>query len=364
MRDIAWPYRHMPGRWLVVGVAVVAARARARHERAGRAGRGRARRLGRSPRCAGWGLVVLWCGALVASGRSSSTRHGPRRRSRTAFAWPADSLLGAPAPLRRAGGSRWRRGDRRSASPSTAAILTVSVAFVALVACRSVYPARRPARTLPFAGMRAVTLPIQVGPSTITMNRDDRFVVCQPDGRIERLAEEGFFARDTRFVSGYEVFLNGQRPALLNASPVAVLLVALRIHQPGAARPRRRRAPSQPGPAHRPDGLGRRPRGLRPRQLRPAAGPPDDRDRDRVRLRRHLRRQGRPARPPRRDQRALVPLERASSGRPTSIASSSASWSSRRTARTARRSSPTAGSCSSPRSRPRASGTPACAGCR
>jgi glycogen debranching enzyme len=65
-----------------------------------------------------------------------------------------------------------------------------------------------------------VTLPIQVGPTTITMNRDDRFVVCQPDGRIERLAEEGFFARDTRFVSGYDVFLNGQRPALLNASPV------------------------------------------------------------------------------------------------------------------------------------------------
>jgi glycogen debranching enzyme len=65
-----------------------------------------------------------------------------------------------------------------------------------------------------------VTLPIQVGPSTITMNRDDRFVVCQPDGRIERLAEEGFFARDTRFVSGYELFVNGQRPLLLNASPV------------------------------------------------------------------------------------------------------------------------------------------------
>jgi glycogen debranching enzyme len=65
-----------------------------------------------------------------------------------------------------------------------------------------------------------VTLPIQVGPSTITMNRDDRFVVCQPDGRIERQAEEGFFARDTRFVSGYDLFVNGQRPLLLNASPV------------------------------------------------------------------------------------------------------------------------------------------------
>jgi len=64
-----------------------------------------------------------------------------------------------------------------------------------------------------------VTLPIQVGPSTITMNRDDRFVVCQPDGRIERLAEEGFFARDTRFVSGYEVFLNGQ---LIRTIPVSL----------------------------------------------------------------------------------------------------------------------------------------------
>jgi glycogen debranching enzyme len=65
-----------------------------------------------------------------------------------------------------------------------------------------------------------VTLPIQVGPSTITMNRDDRFVVCQPDGRIERQAEEGFFARDTRFVSGYDLFFNGERPLLLNSSPV------------------------------------------------------------------------------------------------------------------------------------------------
>ena len=81
-----------------------------------------------------------------------------------------------------------------------------------------------------------MTLPIQVRPSTITMNRDDRFVVCQPDGRIERLAEEGFFARDTRFVSGYEVFLNGQRPALQRLAG-AVLLIALRVHQPRAAGP-------------------------------------------------------------------------------------------------------------------------------
>jgi glycogen debranching enzyme len=65
-----------------------------------------------------------------------------------------------------------------------------------------------------------VTLPIQVGPSTITINRDDRFVVCQPDAQIDPGAQEGFFARDTRFVSSYEVFLNGRRPVLLDSSPV------------------------------------------------------------------------------------------------------------------------------------------------
>ncbi len=65
-----------------------------------------------------------------------------------------------------------------------------------------------------------MTLPIQVGPATITINRDDRVVVCGPDGRISEGAEEGFFARDTRFVSGYGLWINGRRPILLNSSPI------------------------------------------------------------------------------------------------------------------------------------------------
>src|SRR5690242_1761594 len=40
------------------------------------------------------------------------------------------------------------------------------------------------------------------------------------DGRIRQDADEGFFARDTRFVCDYDVFLNGQRPMLLDASTV------------------------------------------------------------------------------------------------------------------------------------------------
>ena len=65
-----------------------------------------------------------------------------------------------------------------------------------------------------------MTFPIQVGPSTITMNRDDRVLVCQPDATIAGLGDDGFFTRDTRFVSGYALWLNGRRPILLNASPI------------------------------------------------------------------------------------------------------------------------------------------------
>ena len=77
---------------------------------------------------------------------------------------------------------------------------------------------------------------MQVGPATITINRDDRVLVCQPDGSIAGAADDGFFARDTRFVSGYRLRLNGQSPVLLNSAADPVLLVALRVHEPGAPR--------------------------------------------------------------------------------------------------------------------------------
>ena len=52
------------------------------------------------------------------------------------------------------------------------------------------------------------------------------------------------------------------------------------------------------------------PRGPRHRQLRATARPPDDRGRDRLGLRRHLRRPPRRVRPARRDQHPLVPVAR------------------------------------------------------
>jgi glycogen debranching enzyme len=66
----------------------------------------------------------------------------------------------------------------------------------------------------------SLSLPIQVGPDTITISRDDRFVVADMDGRIAHEAEQGFFASDTRFVSGWELTLSGRAPVLLSAAPV------------------------------------------------------------------------------------------------------------------------------------------------
>jgi glycogen debranching enzyme len=64
-----------------------------------------------------------------------------------------------------------------------------------------------------------MTFPVQVGPATITINRDDRVLVAQPDARILGDAD-GFFTRDTRFVSGYDLWINGRRPILLSSAPI------------------------------------------------------------------------------------------------------------------------------------------------
>jgi glycogen debranching enzyme len=64
-----------------------------------------------------------------------------------------------------------------------------------------------------------VTFQVQVGPSTITINRDDRVLISQPDGRILGDAD-GFFTRDTRFISGYDLWINGRRPIVLASAPI------------------------------------------------------------------------------------------------------------------------------------------------
>jgi glycogen debranching enzyme len=61
---------------------------------------------------------------------------------------------------------------------------------------------------------------VQVGPATITIHADDEVVVCEPDTKMSSGEEQGYFARDTRFVSGYRLKLGRMAPVLLNSAAV------------------------------------------------------------------------------------------------------------------------------------------------
>jgi glycogen debranching enzyme len=59
-----------------------------------------------------------------------------------------------------------------------------------------------------------------VGPSTITINHNNRFLIAQPDATMVPSDDVGFFASDTRFVSGYNLTINGRAPLLINAARI------------------------------------------------------------------------------------------------------------------------------------------------
>jgi len=63
-------------------------------------------------------------------------------------------------------------------------------------------------------------MPVISGPPTITINHDHQLLVCEPDATLAATNPVGFFARDTRFVSGYSVTINGRPPLLLDANPI------------------------------------------------------------------------------------------------------------------------------------------------
>jgi glycogen debranching enzyme len=58
---------------------------------------------------------------------------------------------------------------------------------------------------------------VKVGPPALTINQGNMFLVTSEGGEISRHNEEGFFAADTRLISKYRIFLEGQ-PWLLSTS--------------------------------------------------------------------------------------------------------------------------------------------------
>jgi hypothetical protein len=51
---------------------------------------------------------------------------------------------------------------------------------------------------------------VNVGPPVLMIDRGNTFMVTQQDGQITAEGELGVFTEDTRFVSYYAIFANGQ----------------------------------------------------------------------------------------------------------------------------------------------------------
>lgn len=78
---------------------------------------------------------------------------------------------------------------------------------------------------------------IALADSTVTISRDDAFLVCQPDGRIVAGAAEGFFAADTRLLSAWELRLDGVLPTVLASAPVGPAAARFQLVNEALERP-------------------------------------------------------------------------------------------------------------------------------
>jgi glycogen debranching enzyme len=66
-----------------------------------------------------------------------------------------------------------------------------------------------------------MAIEVTVGPPLITITRGDTFVLSEPDGSITPYTDQGIYSRDTRYVSNYEIFADGQHWILQNSGALA-----------------------------------------------------------------------------------------------------------------------------------------------
>jgi glycogen debranching enzyme len=66
-----------------------------------------------------------------------------------------------------------------------------------------------------------MAIEVTVGPPQITINRAYIFVLSEPDGSVAPYTEQGFYSRDTRYVSNYEVYADGEHWVLQNSGAIA-----------------------------------------------------------------------------------------------------------------------------------------------
>jgi glycogen debranching enzyme len=86
-------------------------------------------------------------------------------------------------------------------------------------------------------------LEVQVGPPTLTINHGKTFLVTELDGSVSNATEQGLFSNDTRYISRYQLYLDGHRWTLLNSGAIAYY--AERVYMTNPALPTERGAISE-----------------------------------------------------------------------------------------------------------------------
>lgn len=66
-----------------------------------------------------------------------------------------------------------------------------------------------------------MAIEVVVGPPLVTINRGDTFVISEPDGCITASTDQGIYSRDTRYVSSYEIYADGEHWVLQNSGAIA-----------------------------------------------------------------------------------------------------------------------------------------------
>lgn len=73
---------------------------------------------------------------------------------------------------------------------------------------------------------------VNVGQPVLTINQGSTFMVTQQDGQIATDGELGVFADDTRFVSYYTIFANGEPWTRLSSSTTAYYAARIYLTNP------------------------------------------------------------------------------------------------------------------------------------
>ncbi|MET0515422.1 MAG: glycogen debranching N-terminal domain-containing protein, partial [Nitrospiraceae bacterium] len=62
---------------------------------------------------------------------------------------------------------------------------------------------------------------VKVGPAVITINHGHTFLISEFDGSVTNASDQGLYSRDTRYVSCYQLFIDGNPWTLLNSGASA-----------------------------------------------------------------------------------------------------------------------------------------------